>query len=274
MRKGFFVLLFILPSICSAPAWAAPDNLQVWFMKEASLRNLRTFIDTIQPPFMLTRKTVENSFECVPMGDGCFHPQLGFMEKKETSDAGETPKEIEGDEKYKEVDTKTFNSDKVQLVECDENNFFDLYCGKAKKRSGSWSAETEIWIDISSSLNLIDPADTKGSCYRKVFVESLVKECGGRDKINIRSYNTNMKEVGMFDSLCLSYGTNNEERLMDWIEKSKAKNLIILTDSSELTMEFSEYLNSVRAITKGADTADLFAADLLDHKAEVLKLCK
>ena len=23
--------------------------------------------------------------KCVPMGDGCFHPQLGYMEKKESS---------------------------------------------------------------------------------------------------------------------------------------------------------------------------------------------
>ena len=266
------IILFLI--LKTTQSWATPKNIQMWFLKESALKNLQTFIESTYPPFVKSKYFAESAYNCVPMGDGCFHPQLGFIESKK-SDSGARPLEEKPIKQGpRDTSLNTFNSDSVESVECDSDvNMFDIYCGKSKKTVTSWNAGAEIWIDVSSSFNAVDPVNSDGQCFRRRFVEALVNKCGGRDKINIRSYNTRIKEVGLFDSLCLAYGTNNTDMLIKWIEDSEVENLIIVTDASEISIELTEYLDAVRAKTRGADSVNLFAANLMDMMSEASSVC-
>ena len=56
--------------------------------------------------------------------------------------------------KQKEVEVKTINAPETDLINCDKNSFFDIYCGKSKKPQRT--AKIEVWIDTSTSLKNID----------------------------------------------------------------------------------------------------------------------
>ena len=64
--------------------------------------------------------------ECIEVGDKCFHPQLGLYDK-----SGNKKKLVE--ERPNDFKLKTFNSLDVNLINCDKNYYFDIFCGKEKK---------------------------------------------------------------------------------------------------------------------------------------------
>lgn len=78
----------------------------------------------------------------MPMGEGCFHPQLGYLEKKKSTSS--VPAIMKEEElKLKKI----FNATEINMINCDKN-YFDIYCGQ--ERNKVTSAEIEIWFDIFS----------------------------------------------------------------------------------------------------------------------------
>ena len=168
---------------------------------------------------------------------------------------------------------KFLSNDQTDLISCDKNYYFDLFCGEAKKESGG-KASLEVWIDTSSSLRAIDSGTNPSECARKSFVKRLQGQCK-QQNFDVFTYDTSIKLMGGLDTLCLNYGLNDTKRLIDWIKGSSAKRLIIITDISEMSSEFTDYLESIQASYQG-DRPDkpLRAAQLVDMVSSLKGFCQ
>ena len=133
--KRAVLVLFIIFSVSSA--WATPEQVEIIFLSEPKTAFFRA-------PFIFSEHTAQNDWQkdCIPQGDGCFHPQLGYIEK-------EGPKKAQAPQVV--TPPKTFNSADVDLVECREGEYFDIFCGKASKQVKK-NTPVEIWVDTSASL--------------------------------------------------------------------------------------------------------------------------
>jgi hypothetical protein len=259
IRKLFCIFVSLYTTICMG----APENIEIWFLSEQTTAFLDPLIKKNTNKFIFSNLTVENdSFKCIPMGDGCFHPQLGYVDKDSIS----LKKDSSKVEKL-----KTFNATETSLVECDKNYYFDLYCGKAKKIKKYKKANLEIWIDTSSSFKNVDFSLDNQFCNRRTFVEGLTRECA--EKVSISTFDVSLKELGTLDGVCVNYGTNDTKRIINWIENSDAKALVIVTDVSEYNSELANYLNSINAKIYGGDTKKIFSKDLQNQKSHFSKLC-
>jgi hypothetical protein len=201
------------------------------------------------------------------MGDGCFHPQLGYMEDFE-----------EGKKKNKKevptVKVKTINSYNTDLIECSKDkNHFDFFCGKVGKEKPYKPKPVEVWIDTSSSMKRVDyrKDSTSPFCKRRDFVKKVRSICS--DKADIYLFDTSRKQMGSLDGVCDNYGMNDDKRLITWIKNSQAKHLIVVTDIDELSPRLADYLDTIGATVHGVGTRALTAIELLGHKDSIKKSC-
>lgn len=197
------------------------------------------------------------------MGDGCFHPQYGFIEEDGIEKKTVTPE--------KEIPLKTFNALETNLVECREQKYFDIFCGKAKATTKP--APIEIWIDVSASMRNVDSDVTSTTCYRKTFVDSILKDCP-KNTVDVSVYNNSIKQMGSLDTLCLSYGMNSPKRFQDWINASDAEHLLIVTDIDEMTGELRSFLEERGAKITGIGSKDFSVKDLESFSKNFIQTCK
>ena len=163
----------------------------------------------------------------------------------------------------------------VDLVSCDSNYYFDLFCGKSKGKTYlEKNNGFEVWIDTSSSLNQVDRKDKNGDCFRKSFIKRLRSHCQD-EKLQVSVFDTSLKAMGSEDSLCDNIGLNDQDRLIQWIKNSKAKRLLVVTDIYELSMKISDFIETVGATSKGdIPQKEIVGADLLRYAGEYQKYCK
>mgnify|MGYP003639357156 CR=1 FL=1 len=252
-------LSLILAVLMSCSVWATPKKVEIVFLSEPKATSL------ISPLWIPLIQTAQADWDkdCVPTGDGCFHPQLGYVEK-------EGIKKPKADETAKPL--KTFNSSDVNLVDCREGEYFDIFCGKAKKEE-IVSNDVEIWIDTSASLRKMDFSTDPARCLRRSFVEKIQKQCNSSGVV-VQTYDTSIKTMGSLEGLCQNYGSNDVARLIKWIKASTAKYLIIVTDLDELSRELRDYLDSIDAIYHGGDLKSYTSKDLEGFVDVVKKHCK
>jgi hypothetical protein len=218
---------------------AVPGELHFFFISPESAVLLKKMDFKIKFSNTLLSQATTEKEECVPMGDGCFNPQIGFVEGDAGADTKENAKPL-----------KTINAEDVSLVNCDKDNYFDIYCGKAKaeaKPSG-----VEFWIDTSSSMRSIDFSADASYCERRTLASKIRNSCGSR--IDIHIFDTSKKQAGSLDTVCQNYGLNNQKKLIQWIEESRAKAVYILTDKDEFSIELRDYLHSISAKIYGGDS--------------------
>lgn len=231
-------------------SYAIPSEVHFFFISPESvslLKHLKTY-----PQFstnLLSQSTQEPE-ECVPMGDGCFNPQIGFVE----GDAGA------GHDSPDAKPMKTINAEDVNLINCDKDNYFDIYCGKARKQ-GKLSG-IEFWIDTSSSMRTIDYSPDPHFCERRSIGTKLRSTCGSR--VEIHTFDSSKKQAGSLDTLCTNYGLNDQRRLMQWIQDSSAKVVYILTDKDEFSIQLRDFLHSISAKIYGGDSGVYTMKDM--HK--------
>lgn len=217
-----------------------------------------------QSPWQFSQAIAQNwQDNCVPSGDGCFHPQLGYI-PDDGSAKPLKPAEVKA--------LKTFNSLDVDLVECREGQYFDIFCGKAKKEETKL-ADVEIWIDTSASLRKMDFSKDPTQCQRRTFIEKLQRECG-KGKLAVQTYDTSIKTMATLEGVCQSYGSNSVTRLIDWIKASNVEYLLIVTDIDELSSELRNFLDSIGADYHGGDLKDVTVKDLDQYVSIVKKHCK
>ena len=254
-----------LLSFCLLPSlvMATPLKIEMIFLSPLKVSQILQQLDQ-RDQFQFTKKMAQNEMaNCVPMGDGCFHPQLGFIEKAEIEKS--KPRLAED----KKLELKTFNATETSLVNCDKNNYFDIFCGK--ERANAAPSEIEIWFDISSSLKTVDYNRDPDQCARRTFMEKVTLSC--KSKVNVSVYNTSIKQVGDHSGVCMAYGTNDQARLLRWMKDSKAKHLLVVTDIDEMSTEMRDFLEKNGAKLTGDGVKAFTSNDLIDYASVFTKMC-
>ena len=86
-------------------------------------------------------------------------------------------------------------------------------------------------------------------------------------------FDTSIKQAGSMDSLCTNQGLNDSKRMIDWIERSDAKKLVIITDIYEFHKDFADYIESKHGKFRG-DKDPIVAAELLDMVDDLARSCR
>lgn len=255
------LILFLL---ISASALGAPKEIEVWFLSNTKAALLQELLN--RPQYVYRSHTAE--LQCQEVGDFCFDPQHGLYKKNDAT--------------FESVETKVVEkagpsipaakSLERDLISCDPNNYFDIFCGKSKKQT-STDFKLDLWIDTSSSMREFDFQDKAGECFRKSFMKVVDNTCGFNEKVNVMMFDTSIKQAGSIDQLCNNQGLNDYKRLMDWIERSDAKKLVVVTDIYELHREFSDYIESKNGKLRG-DKDPLTGKQMLELADELAKSCK
>lgn len=259
-----------LLTLCLIPTltWATPQKIEMIFLSPAKVSMLLEQLDKMDTTKMSKYVAQADMEHCVPMGDGCFHPQLGYIEKQ--PDKKPDAKAIAERNEEKAVELKNFNALETNMVSCDKNNYFDIFCGKEKPNAAP--AEIEVWFDISSSLKTVDYNKDPDHCARRSFIEKVQLTC--KSKVNVSVYNTSIKQVGENSSVCMAYGMNDQARILRWMKDSKAKHLLIVTDIDEMSAEMRSFLESNGAKMIGDGVKAFTANDLIDYAKEFTKMCR
>ncbi|MBP9681551.1 MAG: hypothetical protein KBD76_09110 [Bacteriovorax sp.] len=266
--------------ICSLNVLATPQKIEVIFMSVGKVSEVLKEMDrqNSQRVLSLISQSGQNYEDnCVPMGEGCFHPQFGYLNRKPVLNAHgtsvTTPEASPGTERTNvhresEWQLKTFNAIETNMINCDKGNYFDIFCGK-EKPVGKF-AEVEIWFDVSSSLRALDYNKDPSFCNRRSFLTKVKEGC--KDKVSASVYNTSLKQISDSSSACLSYGGNDESKLLQWIKDSQAKTLLVVTDVAEMSKEMRDFLDSRGAKFQGELKA-FTSTDLVDYAKEFVKEC-
>jgi hypothetical protein len=263
-------ILGILLLVFSMNALAAPQKIEMIFLSPQKVAQLLELLDKQKDSSKILgflAQTDEELKNCIPMGDGCFHPQLGYLDKKPI--AG-NPAPTIAIPKDPELQLKIFSAVETSMVSCDKGNYFDIFCGKEKAKGKP--AEIEIWFDISSSLKMVDYDKDPNHCARRSFMTKVMDGC--KDKVKISVYNTALKEVGDFSSVCLAYGTNDGSKLLQWMKDSEAKTLVVVTDIDEVSTAMQDFLSKHGAKMVGDGVKAFTSTDLVDYANDFIKTCK
>ena len=274
----FLMILF------SLNAQATPQKIQMIFLSPGKVSMLLELIDKNQSAKALTllsqndQSYVDN---CIPMGEGCFHPQYGYIDRKPILKSQPTlsPDKVLDPQAITpaiampndpELQLKTFNAVETSMINCDKGNYFDIYCGKEKAQAKP--SEIEIWFDVSSSLRSVDYNKDPNFCNRRTFYTKIMEGC--KDKVSVSIYNTSLKQVGEASSVCLSYGTNDEAKLLQWMKDSQAKLLVLVTDIDEVSSAMRSFLSENKAKTIGDGAKAFTSAELENYANDFVKSCK
>jgi hypothetical protein len=255
--------LALFLSLLSLGLWASPASIEVWMVSNPKPTTVETLLN--RPETVFRKPTA--ALECQEMGDYCFDPQFGLYKKDDLSDV--KTEKIETDSPL----IPTARSVDRDLITCDKNNYFDIFCGKARADAKEKPAKLDLWIDTSSSMHEFDFPQKDGSCHRKSLVNTLDSACGFNKNVNVMIYDTSIKQAGSIDSVCTNVGLNDSKRLMDWIERSTATKLVIITDIYEFTKEFADFIESKHGTFRG-DKDPLPAKDLLNLASDLARSCK
>ncbi len=258
------ILLFICFNLLlSMSLKAAPLKMEMIFLSPKKMSMILDLIDQYQRIKYSQYVSQSEGEKCVPMGDGCFHPQFGFIEKKNEV---KTPELLE----EKKFELKNFHSLETNIVDCDKSYAFDIFCGKAQ--AGSANSMIEVWFDISSSLRTVDYNRDPEQCARREFMEKIQKSCG--NKVSFSVFNTSLKQITDLGSACLGHGTNDQKKLLRWMTETKAKQLVVVTDIDEMSEEMKDFLESRGAKMTGDGVKAFTADDLVDYAKEYVRFCK
>lgn len=205
--------------------------------------------------------------QCQELGEYCFDPQFGLYKKDDSNNELVETSKIATDGPAIPAG-KSLDRD---IINCDSTNYFDIFCGKARK-SEPKKSPLDVWIDTSSSMREFDFIQKDGNCFRKTFAMSLDSGCGFNQKVNVMMFDTSIKQAGTMDQLCNNQGLNDYKRLMDWIERSDAKKLIVITDIYELHKEFADFIEKNNGKIRG-DKDALTAKSMVDLAENLSKSC-
>jgi hypothetical protein len=237
--------------------FASPGELEVWFLSTQKTTSLAYTIHS----------ALWTEFQCQQMGEYCFDPQQGLYKKDDVQMERIETSKLHTESPSMEVPASVDRD----LIKCDTSNVFDIYCGK-KTQPVKSSTALEIWIDTSSSMREFDHSDKQGHCFRKSFIKDLDQGCGLGKKVSVMAFDTSIKEVGEMSTVCSNEGLNDMKRLMDWIERSQAKKLIIITDIYEYHREFADFVEKKKGKFRGEKTP-LTAQKMAELAQSLIKDC-
>ncbi len=250
------ILAFI---IISTSVYALPDTVEFIFISPAKKSAL---IDLLNFKTKTFQAVAEND-DCIPMGDGCFDPQTGYVEGKSGKDY------IEQEYGVPSGKPKVENTIDSDMIRC-TGAYFDIFCGKAKKVKKKKTTKYEVWVDTSASLRNSDWSKTGDTCYRKSFVTRLSYGC----PITIKSFDSSIREIKNDNYLCQTKGGNNTQKIIRWVKNSDTKHLFVLTDIDEAKGELMDFLSNIKAKIHGVGTKPFYPDDLLKLADTLKASCK
>jgi hypothetical protein len=269
------LLLCLFGQECIARA----KNVEIWFL------NSRKIKKSVEHPFKINLfqhvLLAQMAPNCIPVDGYCYDAALGiYVKPEQLTHTHPVVNEPNANDETEQASASfdgpipTSKADQLQnanLIECDQNQFFDLFCGEAQKTKPLVNSGFEVWIDTSSSLYAIDPEGDTRNCARKTFIDELKHNC---QDLKYFAFDTNKKAVTNTQDLCLNVGLNDTKKLISWIEESTAERLIIITDIGEYTTELSNYMTKIAGQLKGAEVEEpLTPAELVSHASLVAKFC-
>lgn len=263
--KKCLLFSLLLPAI----SLAMPKKYEIWFISIDKNENIKTSLNqSIHFSHML-------ALGCQEMGEYCFDPQVGLYKP---DGKGGILKEIDSSAITTKDNLKQLESARSldrDMINCEKNYEFDIFCGKAQKVTKKKTPKVELWIDISSSMKQVDFKGFEEQCYRESFAKLVDNKCGFGDKLEIKMFNESKKQMGTFHDLCTNYGLNNTKRLIEQLEEIDSEYAIIITDIFEASedvihlVESSNARGSIRGLEK-----PLYAKDLKGLVKEVTSYCR
>jgi hypothetical protein len=209
--------------------------------------------------------------KCVAkMGEDCFDPQYGVFPDPALEKLKE---DVTKKKKEKKVaPTENYLSDmEKNHFDCDKNQSFDIYCGGKVKNENEKKSKLEIWIDTSRSMTDVDYQDKNKDCFRKSFVKRLKTSCSS---VDVYSFNSHLKFSSGMSDLCDSAGYAEQNRLLAWLNDSKAKKVIVITSKAMISKAVADYIFTHGGKSKGeAVQKELDGNDLLDLVESTKKFC-
>lgn len=270
------ILLFLLfPNLLLAE----PGELYVIFL--SNIESV-SFIEKIQKEPRYFSPTAQKGLRsnCISFGDKCFHPQKGLIDPKVTDHTFEIyePKQVEQKYDFSDIESTSntsgvdgLNSEFSTQLDCKEEQFFDIYCGKAEKIKRPAKSNFEVWVDTSTSMRNSDYNFAKSTCYRKDFVDRLRSSCGA---VNVYQYASSRKQISSTQTLCENHNQNSQSGLYKWIKQSNAKVLLIVTDADSMEMEFQTLIDSIGGKVYGIEDRMYGGKHLKDFVPQFEKFCK
>ncbi|AYF45804.1 hypothetical protein BALOs_2815 [Halobacteriovorax sp. BALOs_7] len=255
MLKRLTLAFLLTQSVLSLP-----DTVEFVFISPAA-SNKTTLLDS---KIINYRKVAQNEKEnCVPMGEGCFDPQKGYIQNDKAVDYV--------DQEYGKVNKKVEveNTIESSMIRC-TGAYFDIFCGKAKKVEEKPKSKYEIWIDTSASLRRADWSKSGDTCYRRSFVSRLSHSC----PLTIKAFDSSLKEIANDLYLCQTKGGNNTKKIIRWVKNSNAKHLFVLTDIDEANGELTDFLSNIGAKVHGVGTKPFYPEDLFKLADNLKATCQ
>lgn len=273
--KYFLILTLLVPI-----AHSMPKKLEVWFLSVDKTSTLNSILDSIQSKEKIKfSKSISMNYQCQPMGDYCFDPQIGLY-KKNKDKIEEAYDYSSLDTEYQKVAEGTYKEGLYNP--CENPGHFNIFCKKgnlpSRKKKLNPSQKLELWVDISTTMKQVDfkgyGQSESNECRRETFLRRIDKKCPLNKKMKVFIFDENRKELGNFDRVCLSSGLNRVDRLIRDIKASRVNNLIIITDIYEAKASFIDFvegeaMGSVKGISK-----PLYAKDILNDVSRVQKMCQ
>lgn len=198
-----------------------PSKLEVYFFtskEKVSLSKKMEFqfvaLNTLRP-------------DCQRMGEYCFDPQIGLYKE------GNLDQVIKVDTTSGKKQVKEFGSSGIfnqQLIKCDKNKFYDVFCGK-KEKVKIKKKTFEIWMDTSRIMKSKDWDPLTKDCNRKNFLMLLKNSCSANKTYKLFGLSRVIKPLGKVGQSCQNNASVIEiDKLISWIENSNTKNLQIFLD--------------------------------------------
>lgn len=188
------------------------------------------------------------------MGDGCFNPQVGYVEAYDSS-LGER-EEIREEQM---PPTLIKGALETNLIECDAKNHFDLFCGEAREVKVTSSA-LEIWFDVSTSMRSIFPEGK--NCLQFQFLTALRQKCNSG--VTVRAFNTRVRATGADEEVCYYQGLNNGRELIAQLQAASAKKIIVISDTDEYAANLRAFIEKENYATRGMG-APIYGSNLLQQ---------
>lgn len=272
------ISLITLTFLFCAQAMALPKSFEVWFlseMKAASLTpELDRALDYLKPKQFQGPLYSQRPLQCQQMGEYCFDPQVGLYkpgEKPESEIETVDQSALENAKQYEFLDVH--EGHERQMIDCDETQIFDIFCGKAQKKIKAGQTKLEIWVDVSSTMKQTDFYGFENECKRERFLKDLSQTCPLNQKMKVYYFEEFRKEAGAFDRVCLSSGLNNMKRIMQDLDRSKADKVIIITDIFEAKDEFISAIEATGRGTIRGLNKPLYNTDLKSQLKRIRKFC-
>ena len=257
--------LLLLMCIMSFNTFALPKKVEVWFLSAESSASFNL-------------KSIKNQFasrrlQCQPMGEFCFDPQVGLYKRGEEEKMQKVADYtvVENANKYDFIDPP--KTAEREMIKCDRNSFFDIFCGKAKDKKPKDQAKLEIWLDQSSTMRQIDGVDLSNQCKRASFIKSLNIACPFNVKMKLHYFTVHKKEAGNMNGICYSEGTNQMKNIIRYLKHSKREKVIIITDIFEAQQKFINDLENLKVVTIKGLEEPMYASSLKDELNRVQKMC-